>query len=65
MSTWELLQLEALSRGQTVEALMDEHRGTDTEIGRAVFEMDVEWLQDVAGLAMKWARELYAPERMH
>lgn len=62
MTTLEQLQLEAVMRGLTLEALMAQYRGTDTELGAAIMEVDVASIQDFALHCMKsWAET----ERFH
>jgi hypothetical protein len=53
MTTNEYLRIEALVRGITVDELMDTYRGTDTEVGRAVQEHDLEWVRDFAEFCMR------------
>jgi hypothetical protein len=65
MTTRDYLQLEAITRGQTLDALMEEYRGTETEIGQAIFDVDVEDLHGLAGLALQWVHAIYAPEQYH
>jgi hypothetical protein len=48
MTTLEHLQIEALMRGLTVEELMEQYRGTETDIGAQVAEADVDWLREFA-----------------
>lgn len=53
MTTNEYLLIEALTRGITVDELMDSYRGTDTELGLMVQERDVEWVRDFAEILMR------------
>jgi hypothetical protein len=53
MTTNEYLQIEATMRGITVEELMNEYRGTDTDLGKAVQASDVEWVRDFAEFCMR------------
>lgn len=48
MTTLEYVQMEAALRNCSVDDLMAQYRGTETKLGAAIEELDVEWLQDFA-----------------
>jgi hypothetical protein len=58
MTTNEYLQIEATMRGITVEELMNEYRGTDTDLGKAVQAADVEWVRDFAEFCMRMQAQM-------
>jgi hypothetical protein len=58
MTTNEYLQIEATMRGITVEELMNEYRGTETDLGKAVQAADVEWVRDFAEFCMRMQAQM-------